>query len=90
MRPIKYRTDAGTRTALLVAEGRKFHRIMVMDLPIKIRKIPRTEERYFQELEYKGQPYPLKRALRLFRDAARRSYGGNLKNAPKSVREVLR
>ena len=89
MKPIKYRTDSGPRTALLVTEGRKFHHIMPMDLPIRIRKVPRAEERYFEELEYKGQPYPLKRALRFFRDAARRSYG-TIRNAPKNVREALK
>lgn len=90
MKPIIYRTNDGARTALLIKEGRKFHYIMPMDLPIRVRKVPRSEERYFSDVTKNGNPYPLARALRLFRDAARRSYGGNLKNAPKSVREALR
>jgi hypothetical protein len=82
---IKYRTDNGSRTALLIKSGRKFHHIMPMDLPIRIRKVAKAEERYFTELDY-----PLARAKRIFRDSARASYQGNLKNAPKSVREALR
>jgi hypothetical protein len=32
---------------------------------VSVSKIPLDEEKYFHELEYKGQPYPVARAAKL-------------------------
>lgn len=89
MKAIKYRTNEGERTGLLVSTGRKFHNVILMDNPIRMHKVPLSEERKFTNLLYKHQPYPLKRAKRIFRKAVVQ-YHGNLRNVSKQVQEALR
>lgn len=90
MKVIKYHTGEGQRHGLLVSTGRKFHRVLLMDYPIRIRKVPLPEERHFKEMDYKvvGRPYPVSRCKRHLRDAARK-WHGSLRNVSKDVREVL-
>ena len=91
MQVIQYHTNEGFRTGLLVSTGRKFHKVILMDNPIRIRKVPTSEDRHIKPLAYKtmGQPYPVPRCKRHLRDAARRWHGG-LRHVSKEVREALR
>ena len=81
---IRYRGDEGTRTGLLVTEGRKYIQLLLMDNPLRIKKVPLAHGKYIEVLEYR-----LGRAKRIFRDAAKKYHGG-LRGCPKTVREVLR
>lgn len=60
------------RTLLIVSEARVWiHAIALNRPPVRLVKLPRTARRYMRPLEYRGRPYPLARALRHFRRAAR-------------------
>lgn len=90
MQVIQYHTNEGYRTGLLVSTGRKFHKVILMDNPIRIRKVPLSEERHFTPLEFKvvGRPYPVPRCKRHLRDAVRNWHGG-MRNVSREVREAL-
>jgi hypothetical protein len=88
MKVINYHSDEGQRTGLLVSTGRKFHQVILMDYPIRIRKVPLADERRFKDLEHKGKPYPLARCKRHLRHAIKTWHGG-MKNVSKGVREAL-
>lgn len=90
MKVIQYHSNKGFRTGLLVSTGRKFHKVMLMGNPIRVTKLPISEERYFRYPEYKvaGRPYPVGRAKRLLKAAAKR-FHGSIRNLSKEAREVL-
>jgi len=84
MKVIKYNSNNGIRTGLLVKTGIKWTHLMMMDLPIKIIRVLNTESKYITELDYREG-----RAKRIFKSAVKKTYG-TLRNAPKNVREALR
>lgn len=84
MKVMRYRSESGVKTALLVKEGRKYLQILLLDYPMRIRRVPHIEARYMTEMDY-----PVNRAKRMYRDFARAHYEG-LRNVPKSVRAALR
>jgi len=88
MRVIRYKTDQGQRTAIHIGTGNKYHQLLVMDTSIRLQHVPIFEERYFTDLMYKGKPYPVARAKRIFKRAVKRLHG-NMKNVSKPVREAL-
>lgn len=64
--------DANGHALLVLKEGRtKLHAIALHTPPVRIIKLERQEQRELVDLSYKGQPYPLRRAVRLFRRAGR-------------------
>ena len=85
MRVIRHHGSNGIRSGLVVTEGRKWIHIMLMDLPIKIRKIPCKESRTLVDLE----GYPEGRAKRIFKQAIIKSYG-TYRKAPKNIKEALK
>jgi len=88
MKVIRYHTDNGFRSGLLVKTGPKWTQLMMMDLPIKIIRVLNTESKYFTELDHKES-----KTKRIFRDAVKKTYGtirNAIRNAPKNVREALR
>lgn len=84
MDTILYRGLNGNRHGLLVHRGRKWIKIILMDLPVKVRRLPVAEIEHCVSLDY-----PTAKAVRHFKDAARQTYE-TMRNAPKSLREVLR
>jgi len=62
MKVISYMTGDGTRVGLLVDTKAKYHYVLLIDNPLRIRKLVKSEERYFRDVEYKGEPYPVNRA----------------------------
>ena len=83
---IRWRGDGGVRTALVVNEGRKFVTVIPADFPVRIRKIPLVETKNFVDVEYKGKPYPLKRAVRILKRMGKT--GGITKAANKALKEA--
>ena len=64
--------DSNAHTLLVFKEGRTYlHAIALHQPPVRVVKLPRLERRHLRPLEYRGRPYPLARALRLFRRAGR-------------------
>ena len=89
MKVIQYHSDDGRRTGLLISTGRKFHKAILMDNPIRVIKIPISSGRYIDDLETgAGVPYPVSRAKRLLRNAAKR-FHGSIRNISKEAREAL-
>lgn len=83
MKVIRYHMEDGVFTGLLVAEGRKFLKVVLMDSAgIKLRKVPLAEQRYMKDLP----DYPVQRAQEKFRDAARKF---NTETLSQPLREAL-
>ena len=83
---IRWRSDGGVRTALVVNEGRKFVSLIPADFPVRVRKVPLVESKDFIDVEYKGKPYPLKRAVRILKRMGKT--GGITKSASKALKEA--
>lgn len=70
--------------ALFIGRGRKWLQLIPMDSNgIRVRKVPFAEERYLQKLDY-----PLSRARRHFRSAAR--LFNSVTGVSKSTRKALK
>ena len=80
---VTYRTDAGIKTAIALKPGRKWLPVIVIDSPMRVRKVPLSERRFMTPLA----DYPLRRAVRKYLAAGRRL--GITKRARKALREVL-
>lgn len=81
---MSYRTDEGTRTALLVGEGRKYLRLVTMaEYPMRVIKVPLSEGKWLRVM-----PGSLKLALRTYRGVAKRDHGSRA-NWPKQLKEAL-
>ena len=64
--------DHNAHALLVFKEGRAWlHAIALHSPPVRVVKLQRLERRHLRPLEYHGRPYPLARALRLFRRAGR-------------------
>jgi hypothetical protein len=64
--------DHNAHALLVFKEGRAWlHAIALHQPPVRVIKLPLLERRHLRPLEYHGRPYPLPRALRLFRRAGR-------------------
>jgi hypothetical protein len=84
---VRYRSDEGVFTALLVNRGRKHLSLVPMtaygDTGMRVVKLPLCEERKLAQVYYHDREYPVNRALRLFRKAYRK-FGGT-----KAVKQAL-
>ena len=88
MKVISYHTGEGTRVCLLVKTLRKYHYVIMIDNPIRVTKVPLIEEKYFRDATYKGNPYPVKRALRHIKRMIK-DWNGGMKNVSKDVKEAF-
>jgi hypothetical protein len=88
MKVIKYASDEGNRVGILIKTMRKYHYVMLVDNPIRVTKLALSEERYFRDAEYKGKPYPVKRALRHFKRMIK-TWNGGMKHTSKDVKEAF-
>lgn len=87
-----YRLVSGAdHIALLHTPDRKtkWLRVLVMrDKPLSVDKVPASEREHMRDVERKGKPYPLKRALKVFRLFAL-SHGSS-KGARDFIREAAK
>ena len=81
--PVEYHTDQGIFPAVIILRGHKRLHVIIETPPLRIKKVPLTDERLMTPLERKGAPYPIPRLKRLFL-AFGRKFGMN-----KSVRRAL-
>lgn len=64
--------DHNAHALIVFKEGRTYlHAIALHQPPVRLVKVPLLERRHLQPLEYRGRPYPIARAVRLFRRAGR-------------------
>ena len=72
MTSIEILLDHNAHALLVFKEGRTFlHAIALHQPPVRLVKLPLLERHHLRPLEYRGGPYQLARALRLFRRAGR-------------------
>tara|TARA_X000001382_G_scaffold16372_1_gene10328 strand:- start:8142 stop:8405 length:264 start_codon:yes stop_codon:yes gene_type:complete len=64
MKVVKYHGDEGVRTGILTKVGRKWAYILLMDMPMRVKRIPKTELKYVKEIDYN-----LKRAQYVFKNS---------------------
>ena len=84
MKVIRYQTPSNAiRHGLLVATGRKWTQLILVEHPIRVTRILNTELSSVTEMNYR-----LGRAKRVVKDMIK-SYYGTIRNAPKSVRKVM-
>lgn len=68
----EYRTESGVKTAIVKISGPKWMSVMIMNGTLSVSRVAKSEERFMTSLVRRNNPYPLKRALKVFR-----SYGRN-------------
>jgi hypothetical protein len=78
-----YHTEQGVKTALVLA-GHKWLQVLLMDGKLKVRRVPVEEARHMSDVTRRGQPYPMQRALKVYR------LHGRLHGDTKSARKFLR
>ena len=84
MKVIEYQTPSNAiRHGLLVATGRKWTQLILVEHPIRVTRILNTDLSSVTEMKYR-----VGRAKRIIKDMAK-AYYGTMRNAPKSVRRVL-
>lgn len=49
---IDYHSDEGHRTGIVTKVGRKFIYVLLVDQPLRVKKLPIDEKRYMKELDY--------------------------------------
>ena len=85
MKVIEYQTPSNAiRHGLLVATGRKWTQLILVEHPIRVTRILNTDLSSVTEMKYK-----VGRAKRIIKNMTK-AYYGTVRNAPKKVREVLR
>ena len=84
--------ESAVRCALVKTGGTKWLHVLAIDATtsggLKLWKVPLTEDRYMQPLLHKGKPYPMARALKVFRKFAKEH--GLTNGAKKLLREAGR
>ena len=88
MKVIKYQSDEGSRIGLLVSTTTKYHYVLLIDNPIRIRKLVKSEGRYFSDVEYKNEPYPVSRAKRHIKRIIKK-WHGSMRNVSDGVKAVF-
>jgi hypothetical protein len=58
--------DPNSKALLLFKRGHKMLHCLMICPPVRVVKLEKIEERHFAPLLHKGNPYPLKRAVRRF------------------------
>ena len=64
--------DGNAHALIVFKQGRRWLRALALHAPpVRVVKLEHTERCHLQPLLYRGQPYPLRRALRHFKQAGR-------------------
>ena len=82
--------DARTQgwfVALVIAEGRKWTKVVVYEYPIRVKKILNTESKNWKHLTRYDTPKGMKYAVKMIHAMAKEYYR-NEKNIPKSLKKV--
>jgi hypothetical protein len=61
-----YHTEQGVKTAL-VLRGRKWLQVLLLDGALTVRRVRIGESKHMTDIVRRGQPYPMQRALKVFR-----------------------
>ena len=70
---VRYHSDDASASAIVVKEGTKLlHLIQIDASGLRIRRVSKEEARHFYPMEYRGKPYPLKRAVAAYKRAGKR------------------
>jgi hypothetical protein len=64
MQVIRYHSNEGVRSGILTKVGHKWIYVLLMDMPMKVKRLPKGELRYIKELDY-----PLEKAQDKFRNS---------------------
>ena len=64
MKVIRYNSNEGVRSGILTKVGRKWIYVLLMDMPMRVKRLPKVELRYIKELDY-----PLELAQSRFRNS---------------------
>ena len=70
MTPELYR-DGHSKALLLFKRGTKNLHCLMIAPPVRVVKLEKVEERHFTPLLFRGELYPVRRALRRFKSAGR-------------------
>jgi hypothetical protein len=62
--------DRNARTHLIATVGHKWIHAVVLDYPVRLAQLP-LHDHGLQPMTFRGEPYPLKRAVRMFRRYAK-------------------
>jgi hypothetical protein len=84
----EYRTESGIKTAIVKPSGPKWMHVMIMDGTLSVQKVPATEERYMTSMVRRNNPYPLSRAIKVFRNYGRTH--GKSKGAKRFLSEATK
>ena len=76
--------NENSKAIILFKRGHKKLHCLMIAPPVRVVKLEKIEERHFTPLLRKGEPYPLRRALRQFK-AAGKGFG-----ITDTARQVLR
>jgi hypothetical protein len=71
----RWHSDEGNRVALVKTNGPKWLHVLALDLPLVVRKVPTTEAKNMHELTFKDKPYPLRKAVKAFRQFGKKTGG---------------
>ena len=85
MKVMMYRTEESVRTVVTKPVRGGSIDALFLDFPVRVKRVPGSEERYMSPATYRGKPYPLARA--------RRKLGGMVRRhgaTSKKVRSFLR
>lgn len=89
LEPIRYHSEQGWAAGVIVARGRSFlHCIFVDAAGLTLTKLPVYAERNMVPLEYKGTPYPPRRAAKHLRAMGRKF--GITKSAKLALRKATK
>ncbi len=66
MKLIKYHSNTGTRACLWISEGRSYIKIITLDRPARIQRVPREDARYMSDIPQTRKNNP-ERFLKILR-----------------------
>jgi len=78
-----YHTEQGVKVAL-VLPGRKWLQVLMLDGTLTVRRVRIGEAKHMTDIALRGRPYPMRRALKVFRGH------GRLHGDTKGARQFLR
>lgn len=81
---VRFHTNEGIRSGLLLSAGHKYLHILPMDYPLQVHRVPLTEGKYMRV-----SPAAIEPAMKKFRHAAKQWHGG-LKNLSAEIQDALR
>ena len=69
-KPVTWHSEQGFVSAIFLTRADKYIRILPLQGKLSVKKLPLDHEKHLTPIEFKGKPYPIKRAIRIFRKHA--------------------